>query len=110
MAIIKKKDLHKYFELLDKPKSKKPFKQKEVEPLDELVDDDGTFIDGDAKNTFSNSEVEVGNTQTTDDFAQSAAQPRNYHNSYGVPYGTGSRLRVENKNNAINILKKFYNG
>lgn len=58
-------------------------KGKETEqPLDELVDGDGSFIDGDKKNLAANSEVH--SDSTSDEFAQSGVQPNIF------PIGSGS--------------------
>lgn len=75
MTIIKKKDI-KSFKLINEAKKE----------LDELVDADGSPIEGD-RNPVNDTEIEVPKGQTTDDFAVSAIQPRRPHNTYG---GTSS--------------------
>lgn len=62
MAIITKKEL---YELKSKPKKKL---------VDEFVDLDGSFIDGDEVES-NTSQIEVPNQQTTDDFVAKAIQP-----------------------------------
>lgn len=52
------------------------------QPLDELVDGDGSFIDGDEKNLAANSEIH--SKSTSDEFAQSGIQPNIF------PIGSGS--------------------
>ena len=84
MATIKKKDLKKY----------KPSKNKK-EDLDELINADGSPIEGD-RNPVNNSEIETAPQQTSADFAQSAIQPRRWYNSYyGTPYSHGHRGYTE---------------
>ncbi len=77
MTIIKKKHI-KTFSTINESKSKKE--------LDELVDADGSPIEGD-RNAIGDVEIEVPQGQTTDDFATSGIQPRRPHNTYG---GTSS--------------------
>ncbi len=74
MTIIKKKDV-KAFKLNENKKD-----------LEELVNPDGSPIEGD-RNAVNDTEIEVPNAQTTDDFAASAIQPRRPYNAYG---GTAS--------------------
>lgn len=72
MAIIKKKDLKKF----------------KKEELDELVDVDGSPIEGD-RNPTNDSEIEVAPQQTTDDYASSAIQPYRSLKGYsGAGYNT----------------------
>lgn len=74
MATIKKKDLKKY-------KSKT-----NEEDLDELVDTDGSAIGdkkGSDRNPTNNTEIEVPDQQTSDEFAAQAIQPNRYYYGYG---------------------------
>lgn len=82
MAIIKKKDL-------------KNFKSKEnKEEIDELVDADGSPIEGDEPIGGSDSQIKTAPQQTTDDFVAQAIQPRR---SLGGVYGYGTRRVGEEK-------------
>lgn len=67
MAIIKKKDIKNY---------------KKKEELDELVDADGSPIEGDF-NAVNDTEIQTAPQQTTDDFAASAMQPNRSLSGYG---------------------------
>lgn len=83
--------------------------EKEVDgSMDELVDLDGSPIEGD-KNMSNDSEIETAPQQTTDDFAQSGIQPNNFfYGSYGVPYSRGTgHLTLESRKKAINIIEKI---
>lgn len=76
MAIIKKRDIKNY-------------KSSPKEELDELVDVDGSPIEGDRTPT-NDSEIEVAPQQTTDDFADQAMQPDRNLSGYS---GSGYRTR-----------------
>jgi len=92
MATIKKKDLNKY-----KAKSPKP---KKID-LDELVDADGSPIEGD-RNPVNNSEIETAPQQTTDDFANSAIQPNRYfYGLGGTAYSHGQHIQAESEKNRV---------
>jgi hypothetical protein len=87
MATIKKKDLKKY-----KPKANE-------EDLDELVDADGSPI-GDGKGSdrtpTNDTEIEVPDQQTSDEFAQQAIQPNRYYYGYGgTAYSHGHTVEGE---------------
>lgn len=90
MAIIKKKDIKNY-----KNSSKKE--------LDELVDIDGSPIEGD-RNVANDSEIEVAPQQTTDDFASQAIQPNRGVNGYA---GTGYATRRVGESKAEIIIKRL---
>lgn len=76
MPTIKKKNLKNY---------------KAKEEIEELVDADGSPIEG-SKNQTNDSEIETAPQQTTDKFAKSAVQPnRWYYGADGTPYSRGSR-------------------
>lgn len=79
---------------------KKDFKKFNVKPkqeLEELVDADGSPIEGDLIDsnnggTVNNSEITTAPQQTSDDLAQLAIQPsRFYFSSGGSPYSHGDR-------------------
>lgn len=95
MATIKKKEL-------------KTYKVKEPEEIEELVDADGSEIEGDRTPT-NDSEIEVPDQQTSDEFAKSAIQPnRMYYAVGGTAYSHGARVQSENEvNEAKNKLKKM---
>jgi hypothetical protein len=84
MTTIKKKDLKK-------------FKTKPKQELDELVDADGSPIEGNLIDTndgggVNNSEITTAPQQTSDDLAQLAIQPsRFFFSSDGTPYSHGNR-------------------
>jgi hypothetical protein len=82
MATIKKKDLKKY----EPTKSKKE--------LDELVDGDGSEIEGD-KADVNNTEIETAPQQTSDEFAASAIQPNRRYYGIGGAYSSGTMVRGE---------------
>lgn len=122
MAIIKKEDLLKYGqkpqivgdkktlskEIVDNDKATpKQFVKKE--PIEELVDDDGSFIEGGTSNSSANSEIKTAPQQTTDDYASGAIQPNNYYYGlYGASYSKGSRqVTAENTQLAIEKIKKI---
>ena len=101
MKRFKKKDLTERRH----PKYVEP---QEEETLDELVDADGSPIEGD-RNVVSNSEIETSPGQTTDDFVQSARQPnQGYDNMFGggTPYSRGGHYTMENQR-AKDILLKI---
>jgi hypothetical protein len=76
MATIKKKDLKKY---------------KSKEEIDELVDADGSPIEGDEEHN-NDTEIWTAPQQTSDDLASKAIQPsRFYYGADGTPYSRGSR-------------------
>jgi hypothetical protein len=82
MSTIKKKDIKNY-------------KKRSEEDIEELVDADGSPIEGD-RNPVSNSEIETAPQQTSDDFADSAIQPnRRYYGYGGTPYSHGRRITGE---------------
>jgi len=127
MAIIKKKDILKRQgnkEIVGN-KKKKPNQivpdnsepqivSDESEPIDELVDADGSHIEGNSKNLAANSEIETAPQQTTDDYAQSAIQPNNFFDGiYGTPYSRGSRggnyINAGYVRNAVNKIQKILN-
>ncbi len=92
MATIKKKNLKDF-------KTKQP-KIKKVE-LDELVDADGSPIEGDF-NPVSNSQIQTAPQQTTDDFASSSIQPNRYFNGYGgTAYSRGEHIKLESERDKI---------
>lgn len=81
------------------------FKKKDIknlkddsEKIEELIDADGSPIEGDEVHN-NDSEIEVPNAQTSDEFKSQAIGPRSYYNLYGgTPYSRGSRhgMTVEN--------------
>lgn len=84
MATIKKKDIKKYKKVKD-------------QDLEELVDADGSPIEGD-RNPTNDSEIETAPQQTSDDFAKAAIQPnRYYHNVHGSDYSHGTRAMGESE-------------
>lgn len=59
------------------------------EPIDELVDDEGSYIDGGEKNMSANSEVH--SNSTSDEYTQAAIQPNIFPIGSGsTRYSTGS--------------------
>jgi hypothetical protein len=78
------------------------------ENIEELVDVDGSPIEGD-RNAVADSEIEVPAGQTTDDYAQSAIQPSNQFNGlYGTPYSRGvHNVRLESERRAKAILSRI---
>lgn len=65
---------------------KKDLKKYDSEELTELVDGDGTPIEGDDVDNYD-SQVKTAPNQTTDDFVQSGIQPNDYY--YNSAYMTG---------------------
>jgi hypothetical protein len=111
MGIIKKKDLGK-FNLNKQIVGDKKTPQSELvdkEPIEELVDDDGSFIEGGTTNSSANSEIKTAPQQTTDDYAASGIQPNNYfYGIYGTPYSRGSRMVAnESTKKAVDIIKRI---
>ena len=82
MAIIKKKDIKK-------------FKVEPKEPIEELIDVNGSEINGDKPEFVNNSEIEVSPQETSADYADMAIQPnRGYYGYSGNNYSHGnSHLR-----------------
>lgn len=101
MRRIKKRELGRFH-------FDKEVKNSETEaPIEELVDSDGSYIEGD-RNAVNNSEIETAPQQTTDDFAQSGIQPNNFfYGIYGTPYSRGGTLAVESKQKAIEIIERI---
>jgi hypothetical protein len=87
MATIKKKDLKKY-----RPKT---YEQE----IEELVDTDGSAIGdkkGSDRNPTNDTEIEVPDQQTSDEFATQAIQPnRYYYGIGGTAYSHGARVQSE---------------
>lgn len=113
MGIIKKKDLAK-FSLKDQIVGDKKKPQSGLvkkEPIEELVDDDGSFIEGGVKNNAANSEIETAPQQTTDDYATGGIQPNNhFYGIYGTPYSSGRSVAAnESTKRAVDIIKKIIN-
>lgn len=90
MPVIKKKDLNK-------------FKSSPKKDLEELVDVDGSPIEGD-RNPTNNSEIETAPQQTTDDFRNQATQPNRNVNGYA---GTGYNTRRVGEAKIETILNKI---
>lgn len=89
--VIKKKDLSKY-----KPK----------EEIEELVDADGTVIDGDDKQLSNDSEVTTMTPQTTDDFEKETSQHRDLYGYGGTSYSRGTVRVGESLRDTIeNVLR-----
>lgn len=127
MGIIKKKDILKRQtknqivgnkkrkpEQIVPDKSEPQIVSDKSEPIDELVDADGSHIEGNSKNLAANSEIETAPQQTTDDYAASAIQPNNYfYGIYGSPYSRGSRggsyINAGYVRNAVNKIQKILN-
>lgn len=86
MTTIKKKDLKKY-------KGNSTYSSKKE--LSELVDADGSPIEGD-RNPVSNSEIETAPQATSDDYETTAIQPNNYYRNFGsTPYSRGHIVQAE---------------
>lgn len=89
MATIKKKDLKKYNS-----------SSKEGE-LDELVDVDGSMIgdkESSDRNPTNDTEIEVPDQQTSDEFAAQAIQPhRYYYGLGGTAYSHGHHVQAESE-------------
>lgn len=71
----------------------KTFKKKDIEKLDidELIDSDGSIIDGDDSDETT-SQIQTAPQQTTDKFATTAKQRYQYPYGYlGTPYSHGDR-------------------
>lgn len=104
MRRIKKKDLRRYhYDRTTKAQSQ------EEDSIEELVDTDGSPIEGD-RNPVSNSEIEVSPGQTTDDFVDSARQPNmGYDGMYGMGggYSHGKRYVAAESAMAKVILSKI---
>lgn len=84
MATIKKKDLKNY-------------KAKSKEDIEELVDADGSPIEGD-RNPTNDSEIETAPQATSDDHAKNAIQPnRYYYGVGGTAYSHGARVQSESE-------------
>ena len=88
MAIIKKKDLKSFTPKKNKLENNISVNQEDKDEIKELVNSDGSFISGDHTRN-SNREIETGPVdvdgipQTTDDYAATAIQPRNWWTLYG---------------------------
>ncbi len=96
MSVIKKKDLKKY-----KSVDKKP------EEIEELVDVDGSPIEGD-RVVNNNSEIEVSPQQTSADFADAAIQPNRFFNAYyGTPYSHGEKIYTESEMKMAKMVEDF---
>ena len=92
MATIKKKDIKKY-------------KTKEEE-IQELVDSDGSPIEG-SETHNNDSEIEVPNAQTSDEFQAQAIGPRSIYNMYGgTPYSRGSRSGISAESVELSEMAK----
>lgn len=88
MATIKKKDLKQY---------KVKDSSEEKEELDELVDADGSPIEG-SKVDVNDTEIETAPQQTSDEFANSAIQPNRYfYGIGGTAYSRGARVQSESE-------------
>ena len=71
----------------------KTFKKKDINKVkvDELVDDDGSIIDGD-ESYQTTSQIKTAPAQTTDKFVHTAAQKFRYPYGYmGTPYSHGDK-------------------
>lgn len=90
MAIIKKKDL-------------KNFKTSSKKELDELVDADGSPIEGDRTPT-NDTEIEVAPQQTTDDYVSQSIQPDITLNGYA---GTGYSTRRVGEAKIKSLVQKI---
>jgi len=89
MATIKKKDIKNYKQHCGDHIGNG---EKQDEFIEELVDADGSEIEGD-RNPTNDSEIEVPDQQTSDEFAQSAIQPnRYYYGMGGTAYSHGARV------------------
>jgi hypothetical protein len=94
MATIKKKDLKNY-----KTSTKKV-------GLDELIDADGSPIEGD-RNPVNNSEIETAPQATSDDHAALAIQPnRYYYGVGGTAYSHGARVQAESELTEAEIAER----
>lgn len=103
MRRVKKKDLGRNH--FDKSQNSEP----QGETIDELVDGDGSPIEGD-RNPLSNSEIEVDKGQTTDDFVQGARQPNMMYGLHGMGaagYSNGSRFIAAETAKAKEILTRI---
>ena len=73
---------------------KKDFMTETKEELDELINPDGSPIDG-AANGHKESEIRTAPQQTGDEFADSSRQgPRPYFGNYGTAYSHGVRVNA----------------
>lgn len=101
MRRIKKRDLGRNH--YDKSQKVQPEEQ-----IDELVDVDGSPIEGD-RNPVADSEIEVDPGQTTDDFVASAIQPRrDFFGVYGNPYSRGNvHTTMESERKAKQLLSSI---
>jgi len=72
------------------------FKKKDIKKInvDELIDSDGSIIDGD-KSHETTSQIKTAPAQTTDKFVQTARQKFRYPYGYtGTPYSHGDRYPI----------------
>jgi len=107
MATIKKKDIKRYTftDLLKKEKDN----EKEPNELDELVNSDGSPINGDEVETSS--QITTAPQATTDDFNDAAIQPNRYlFNVGGSGYSRGAAVHMESiKKISKNKMLKLVN-
>lgn len=97
MATIKKKDLKNY-----KPSALKSDK----DDIEELVDADGSPIEGD-RNATNDSEIETAPQGTSDDHAKAAIQPnRYYYGVGGTAYSHGARVQSESEEDIAEAMMK----
>lgn len=78
--------------------------------INELVDTDGYLISGDKPEYNGNSEIEVPDNQTNDEFLQAAIAPKRlyWYSSFGVPTVSNYQCDLNDNENKLVLTKEAF--